>query len=134
MLSNAYFLAKFRFDTDENEPAKNLQNFENFAFTPGSRRREAPRRESGRRRRLHRARSPCRSRGTRWTIEMLHFLKQIFQQLFENSAGGGGAFPWAAGRPLPCFLPFSLFPSRPSNLGLFGVLLQTPEPEKNLRN
>ena len=27
MLSNAYFPAKFRFDTAENEPAKNLQNF-----------------------------------------------------------------------------------------------------------
>ena len=26
MLSNAYFLAKFRFDTADNEPAKNLQN------------------------------------------------------------------------------------------------------------
>ena len=38
MLSNAYFLAKFRFDTAENEPAKNLQtksaNFPNFA-NPG---------------------------------------------------------------------------------------------------
>ena len=31
MLSNAYFLAKFRFDTAENKPAKNLQNFANFA-------------------------------------------------------------------------------------------------------
>ena len=32
MLSNAYFLAKFRFDTAENEPAKNLQKkFKNFA-------------------------------------------------------------------------------------------------------
>ena len=31
MLSNAYFLAKFCFDTAENEPAKNLQNFANFA-------------------------------------------------------------------------------------------------------
>ena len=31
MLSNAYFLAKFRFDTAENEPAKNLQNFVRFA-------------------------------------------------------------------------------------------------------
>ena len=31
MLSNAYFLAKFRFDTAENEPAKNLQNFARFA-------------------------------------------------------------------------------------------------------
>ena len=30
MLSNAYFLAKFRFDTAENEPAKNLQHFANF--------------------------------------------------------------------------------------------------------
>ena len=27
MLSNAYFLAKFHFDTAENEPAENLQNF-----------------------------------------------------------------------------------------------------------
>ena len=27
MLSNAYYLAKFRFDTAENEPTKNLQNF-----------------------------------------------------------------------------------------------------------
>ena len=38
MLSNAYFLAKFRFDTAENEPAKKMQNFTqknnfaNFAF------------------------------------------------------------------------------------------------------
>ena len=34
MLANAYFLARFRFDTAENEPAKNLQkiaNFPNFA-------------------------------------------------------------------------------------------------------
>ena len=29
MLPNAYFLAKFRFDTAENEPAKILQNFAN---------------------------------------------------------------------------------------------------------
>ena len=31
MLSNAYFLANFRFDTAENEPAKNLQNLIYFA-------------------------------------------------------------------------------------------------------
>ena len=31
MLSNAYFLAKFRFDTAENEPAKDLQKFAKFA-------------------------------------------------------------------------------------------------------
>ena len=30
MLSNAYFLAKIRFDSAENEPAKNLQNFANL--------------------------------------------------------------------------------------------------------
>ena len=30
MLSNAYFLAKFRFDTAENEPAKQLQKFAIF--------------------------------------------------------------------------------------------------------
>ena len=29
--SNTYFLAKFRFDTAENEPAKSLQNFAKFA-------------------------------------------------------------------------------------------------------
>ena len=34
MLSNAYLLAKIRFDTAENEPAKNLQNFrKNFEKT-----------------------------------------------------------------------------------------------------
>ena len=32
MLSNAYFLAEFRFDTAENEPAKNLQNFRKMHF------------------------------------------------------------------------------------------------------
>ena len=31
MLSNAYFLAKFRFDTAENEPAKSLQKIAIFA-------------------------------------------------------------------------------------------------------
>ena len=45
MLSNAYFLAKFRFDTAENEPAKNLQNFAKFANfadpNPAGRDREA---------------------------------------------------------------------------------------------
>ena len=33
MLSNAYFLAKIRFDTAENEPAKNLQNFRKMHFS-----------------------------------------------------------------------------------------------------
>ena len=39
MLSHAYFLAKFRFDTAENEPAKKLQNFarilQNLPVGPG---------------------------------------------------------------------------------------------------
>ena len=35
MLSNAYFLAKFRFGTAENEPAKNLQNFANLPILEG---------------------------------------------------------------------------------------------------
>ena len=35
MLSNAYFLAKFRFDTAENEPAKNFAKFANFAPSQG---------------------------------------------------------------------------------------------------
>ena len=52
MLSNAYFLAKFRFDTAENEPAKNLQkfakqlarlaNFANFANPNLSKRSAGP--------------------------------------------------------------------------------------------
>ena len=33
MLSNADLLAKFRFDTAENEPAKNLQNFRKMRFS-----------------------------------------------------------------------------------------------------
>ena len=32
MLSNAYYVAKFRFDTAENEPAKNLQKFRKMHF------------------------------------------------------------------------------------------------------
>ena len=42
MLSNAYFLAKFRFDTAENEPAKNLQKFAKFANFAARRRVLAP--------------------------------------------------------------------------------------------
>ena len=42
MLSNAYFLAKFRFGTAENEPAKNLQNFFEIAnFAKAALRRTA---------------------------------------------------------------------------------------------
>ena len=40
MLSNAYFLAKIRFDTAENEPAKNLQNFANVPNFPEAARKK----------------------------------------------------------------------------------------------
>ena len=49
-----------------------------------------------------------------------------FCKISRKSGGGGCAFPCAAARPLP----FSLFPFRPSILGLFGVLLQSHAPEK----
>ena len=71
MLSNAYFLAKIRFDTAENEPAKNLQKFANFADPNPSTRRSADRREpgapgpapSGRRRPRRRGARPAASAG-----------------------------------------------------------------------
>ena len=73
MLSNAYFLAKFRFDTAENEPAKNLQNqfakFANFrpatswsTCTPSTRRSSPAARAS---RRCRAARRAGRSSGAR---------------------------------------------------------------------
>ena len=43
MLSNAYFLAKFRFDAVENEPAKNLQKFAKVCKICRARRRRAAR-------------------------------------------------------------------------------------------
>ena len=46
MLSNAYFLAKFRFDTAENEPAKNLQNFAKFVNFADPNPQEAETRQS----------------------------------------------------------------------------------------
>ena len=48
MQSNAYFLAKVRFDTAENEPAKNVQNnyfgffLQNLPIVPRSERRRHP--------------------------------------------------------------------------------------------
>ena len=41
MLSNAYFLAKFRFDTPENEPAKNFQIYASLLARPRVWRRAA---------------------------------------------------------------------------------------------
>ena len=65
MLSNAYFLAKFRFDTAENEPAKNLQNFrkmmKNAFFENAFLRLEVP----GRRVRVRVREAPAHQRGAR---------------------------------------------------------------------
>ena len=85
MLSNAYLLAKFRFDTAENEPAKNLQNFANFPGAHGKElnaqgRRRArgdgpgplPRREARRR--------SGRVRG-RWTRRVVANFWQIFGKM-----------------------------------------------------
>ena len=47
MLSNAYFIAKFRFDTAENEPSKNLQKFSNEPPLPPSARAGLARAEHG---------------------------------------------------------------------------------------
>ena len=59
MLSNAYFLAKFRFDAAENEPAKNLQDFVKFAnFASPKAHEPLPRDRPGRRGRRERARGP----------------------------------------------------------------------------
>ena len=72
MLSNAYFLAKFRFDTAENEPAKNLQNFAIFATgvlieMAGGRggARRGPRRGPGRGPGCRAGRARARARGAR---------------------------------------------------------------------
>ena len=57
MLSNAYFLANFRFDTAENEPAKNLQQFcKNFKIFFGRRRlkKRSEKTENARSKRKHR--------------------------------------------------------------------------------
>ena len=47
MLSNAYFLENFRFDTAENEPATNLQNFRKMHFSKMRRRRARERAARG---------------------------------------------------------------------------------------
>ena len=42
MLSNAYFLAKIRFDTAEDEPGQKFAKFANFAITPAHPRCRSP--------------------------------------------------------------------------------------------
>ena len=103
MLSNAYFLAKYRFDTAENEPAKNLQKFVNFAIflllvapalaggaaaeLPEPRRRRAPRAErpARARRRRRRARGAREPHGASPSLPAPEFAKLLLLKLvFQN--------------------------------------------------
>ena len=74
MLTNAYFLAKFRFGTAENEPAKNLQNLQKIAKFPRHRAlgRRGPERQRGDPRRDQRARGLATPgephRGQGWAV------------------------------------------------------------------
>ena len=93
MLSNAHFLAKFRFDTAENEPAKNLQNFQKMHFRKCTRPAARPAARSA-------ARSPaawaCRTPAARrptygkeffWTAyacKISRSSKMTFCKLFAN--------------------------------------------------
>ena len=75
MQSNAYFLAKFRFDTAENESAKNLQNFvqKQNVILPGPRRRPRRRRRRPGRRRSRAGRCPSWIRGFPSTTSLWRF-------------------------------------------------------------
>ena len=101
MLSNAYFLAKFRFDTAENEPAKNLQNFRKMHFSkmhllcnpgcpPSARRRRAG---GSSRRRCSRSppRRPARAgadlaeaRGARLALENVASVLELLYPKFKT--------------------------------------------------
>ena len=86
MLSNAYFLAKFRFDTAENEPAKNLQNFRKCIFRKciflhfsALKKRKGHARRLARRRRARRRHAPA----GRWLrVRKCIFEKCIFEKCF----------------------------------------------------
>ena len=52
----------------------------------------------------------------------------LWEREHVSRPGGGGC---ESSRTLaPSLFPFSVFPFRPGNLGLFGALLQPPAPEK----
>ena len=93
MLSNAYFLAKFRFDTAENEPAQNSQNFEKFAnfadpnpLTPFTLTLDATLLESGRARRVVRCSCFCTNFGPCPT----QVVKELPKSLGVHSTTGQG--------------------------------------------
>ena len=91
MLSDAYFLGKFRFDTAENEPAKNLQKFAKFCkiFTW----RGAPA--------LPRRRSRRENRALRWRAAEPRLRRWPAGPRGLDAAGPGAEF-----QPRPALLPF----------------------------
>ena len=83
MLSNAYFLAKFRFDTAENEPAKNLQDFSRLSIQAAGDRRLAARSEQAtlllrHPARLSRSRWPAQVAYTHWIGSRLSYFGRGF--------------------------------------------------------
>ena len=86
MLSNAYFVAKFGFDTAENEPAKNLQNNKLLIWADAVLAVHAPRpvrRELGRLRRLAVARRA--DHGRRGVLAQ----QPLFRAWLKGSIGEG---------------------------------------------
>ena len=86
MLSNAYFLAKIRFDTAENGPATNLQNFRKMHF----RKMHFKSEDSARtlRRSASKRCAPAAARARATAFSKMHFSKMHFSKnaFFENFA------------------------------------------------
>ena len=62
------------------------------------------------------------------TMKILDHTRELRELENISRSGGGGC---ESSRTLaPSLFPFSMFPFRPGNLGLFGALLQPPAPEK----
>ena len=79
MLPNAYFVAKFRFDTAENEPAKNLQNFRKMHFRPRPAAPAAGRgRRAARRSAATRPGAPVRTRAVRGVPNVADVASSLF--------------------------------------------------------
>ena len=105
MLSNAYFLAKFRFDTAENEPAKILQKFAKFAnfadpnpltlrsCTFPSAREGAPRRAASPGPARPGAQRPRRGRGQAWAARARAGGRSAYRSLAGSLRGASGARP-----------------------------------------
>ena len=99
MLSNAYFVAKIRFDTAENEPAKNLQNFLRPATGVAARLQEL--RVEGLRERegqLGPGRAAEPRRKKRWLSVKIGRFGRIWVS-GESNLEGSSDFSWSGGVP-----------------------------------